>query len=139
MDNSPVPGTFGFIDLAGFTALTEAHGDQEAVGLLDRFERLVDAALAGAGTRIKSIGDAVMLRFGDPASAVAGVARVFTGCADEPSFPLPRAGLHHGTAVPRDGDWFGATVNLAARSPGRPTAGSYWPPPRSPRPRAAQG
>ena len=37
---SDVVATFGFVDLAGFTALTEAHGDAEAVALLDLFEAI---------------------------------------------------------------------------------------------------
>ncbi|HVU74562.1 MAG TPA: adenylate/guanylate cyclase domain-containing protein [Mycobacteriales bacterium] len=111
----PTVGTFGFIDLAGFTALTEVHGDHEAVDLLDRFEALVSDALAGTGTLVKTIGDAVMLRFDEPALAVTAIGRTFDAATAVPNFPLARAGLHEGPAVARDRDWIGASVNLAAR------------------------
>ena len=49
--------TYDFADLAGFTALTEAHGDQEAADLVDRFCRAVRAELpACEGLHVKTIG-----------------------------------------------------------------------------------
>lgn len=107
--------TIAFVDLAGFTALTEVHGDQAAVDLVDAFVGLVDAAIGPDGQLVKTIGDAVMLAFTDPASALGAVRRLFEACCATDGFPEPRAGLHHGRAVERAGDWFGATVNLAAR------------------------
>lgn len=107
--------TFGFVDLAGFTALTDAHGDQEAVTLVDRFETVVAESLTADDQLVKTIGDAVMLRFATPASAIAGARRIFARCTSGTGFPAPRAGLHHGPAVARGQDWFGATVNVAAR------------------------
>lgn len=114
-----VAATFGFIDLAGFTALTEAHGDSEAVSLLERFEKLSAAALGTHDRLVKTIGDAVMVAFADPESALDGTTRLFEACMTEPGMPMPRAGLHHGEAIERDGDYFGATVNLAARVAGQ--------------------
>jgi adenylate cyclase len=107
--------TFGFVDLAGFTALTEAHGDAEAVEMLDRFERIVRESIEPAGELVKTIGDAVMLTWSDPKAAVEAVERLFKACVAAVGLPLPRAGLHHGTAIERDGDYIGAAVNLAAR------------------------
>ena len=52
--------TFAFVDLAGFTALTEAHGDEEAVATLSRFRAMTSRALDGRGVLVKTIGDAVM-------------------------------------------------------------------------------
>jgi class 3 adenylate cyclase len=110
-----VTATFGFVDLAGFTALTEAHGDHSAVALLDRFETLVRDALTDNGELIKTIGDAVLLRFDAPGVAIAAMHSFFSAAVTEPEFPLARGGLHHGPAVSRGNDWFGATVNLTAR------------------------
>jgi class 3 adenylate cyclase len=63
--------TFVFADIAGFTALTEAHGDDEAAALLAEFCAAVNAELpAFCGTQVKSIGDALMLRVPEPAEAV---------------------------------------------------------------------
>lgn len=114
-----VTATFGFVDLAGFTALTEAHGDTDAAALVDRFETLAREAL-GAGDRlVKCMGDAVFLAFDTPAAALGAVGRLLRDCAAEPGFPLPRTGLHHGTAVARGEDLIGASVNLTARIAGQ--------------------
>lgn len=110
-----VESTFGFVDLAGFTALTDAHGDREAVALVDRFEAVATAALTADDQLVKTVGDAVMLRFASIVNAISGTSAIFLRCTSEAGFPVLRAGLHHGRAVARGNDWFGATVNLAAR------------------------
>lgn len=106
--------TFGFVDLAGFTALTEAHGDAEAVALLDRFEAITTGALGPEDRLVKTIGDAVMLAFAGPDAAIAATTRLFVALA-ETELPVARAGLHHGSAIERSGDYLGASVNLTAR------------------------
>jgi len=69
-----VERTFSFVDLAGFTALTEAHGDLDAVDLLDRFISLARDSLSAGDELVKSIGDAVMLATPGPGAAVAALA-----------------------------------------------------------------
>src|SRR3954447_4631059 len=65
------PATFVFADIAGFTALTEAHGDQQAAELVAEFCRAVQVELpASGGCQVKSIGDALMLRIPDPSAAI---------------------------------------------------------------------
>jgi class 3 adenylate cyclase len=108
--------TFLFADIAGFTALTEAHGDEEAAALVAEFCRAVNAQLpASGGTQVKSIGDALMLRVPQPAAAVLLGLRIVNDLLREHGAPAVRVGLHHGPALERDGDYFGAAVNLAAR------------------------
>jgi adenylate cyclase len=108
--------TFIFADIAGFTALTEAHGDEEAVALIGRFSDAVAAELpAVGGEHVKTIGDAVMLRVPEPAAAIRLALRIVGGGIGEHGVPAVRVGLHHGSAVERQGDYFGAAVNLAAR------------------------
>jgi class 3 adenylate cyclase len=115
--------TFAFVDLVGFTALTEAHGDDEAVATLARFRQLTGDALGPDDALVKTIGDEVMLAFAGPAEAVTGLRRLFEATRSDESLPLARGGAHHGPAV-RDGtDWFGATVNLAARVAAEAAAG----------------
>jgi class 3 adenylate cyclase len=96
---SEIEATFGFIDLAGFTALTEAHGDDEAVGLLDRFERLARGSLGPDDRLVKTIGDAAMFAFANRRAGVEATGRLFQACLAESGMPLPRAGLHHGVAI----------------------------------------
>jgi class 3 adenylate cyclase/YHS domain-containing protein len=107
-----------FVDLAGFTALTETHGDHDAADLAVRFASLAVGALGDGQRVVKSIGDAVMLEAPDPVAGVALVSRICERADAEDLFPVLRAGLHHGPVVERDGDLFGATVNLAARVAG---------------------
>jgi adenylate cyclase len=118
------PATFIFADIAGFTALTEAHGDQQAADLVAEFCGAVRAELpASGGSQVKSIGDALMRRIPDPAAAIRLGLRIANGIMRDHGAPAVRVGLHHGPALERDGDYFGATVNLAARVSGQAVGG----------------
>jgi adenylate cyclase len=111
-----VSATFLFADIAGFTALTEAHGDEEAAALVADFcDAVRDELPASGGSHVKSIGDALMLAIPDPAAAVLLALRITHELMLGHGAPAVRVGLHHGPAVERDGDYFGAAVNLAAR------------------------
>lgn len=106
-------------DLAGFTALTEAHGDEQAAELASRFFAGVRELLPEhGGKEVKTIGDAILLRCADPTKAVLLAMRIVGAVTAQPDFPNVRVGVHTGAAVERDGDWFGAAVNLAARVSG---------------------
>lgn len=108
--------TFLFADLAGFTALTEAHGDEQAADLVGDFGAAVRELLADHGAEeVKQIGDALMLRVEDPAEAVTLGLRIVNEVGARHGFPAVRIGMHTGQAVERGGDWFGTTVNVAAR------------------------
>lgn len=108
--------TFLFADLAGFTALTEAHGDEEAAELAGEFCDCVRGLLPEhGGQEIKTIGDAMMIRSEEAAPAVMLGLRIVDDIGDRPQFPIVRVGMHTGPAIERSGDWFGAAVNLAAR------------------------
>ena len=116
--------TFLFADIAGFTALTEAHGDEQAATLVAEFCATVRAELPQCGgTHVKSIGDAVMLRIPEPGDAVLLGLRIAHELMRGHGAPAVRVGLHHGSYVERDGDFFGAAVNLAARVSGQAVGG----------------
>ena len=111
--------TFFFADLAGFTALTEVHGDDEAADIAGGFCRSVRDLLPGREAEVvKTIGDAVLVRVRDPDSAVRHALRIAHEIGVQHGAPVVRVGMHTGPAVERDGDWFGSTVNLAARIAG---------------------
>ncbi len=111
-----VEATFVFADIAGFTALTQAHGDEAAATLVADFASAVRKELpARGGSQVKVIGDAVMLRIPDPGPAVDLSLCIVNELSFGHGAPAVRVGLHHGSAVERDGDFFGAAVNLAAR------------------------
>lgn len=107
--------TFVFADLAGYTALTEAHGDDDAAHIATRFHELARAALPAGARLVKTIGDAVMLVASSERAGVDAAIAIARMVQLQPSFPALRTGLHAGPAVERDGDYFGATVNIAAR------------------------
>lgn len=116
--------TFLFADIAGFTALTEAHGDEQAAGLAREFCRAVEELIpAGEGELVKSIGDAVMVRMNEPAAAVELGIRICDQVLAQHGAPTVRVGMHRGPAVQRDGDWFGSSVNVAARVAGLASGG----------------
>jgi adenylate cyclase len=108
--------TFLFADLAGFTALTEAMGDEEAADVVADFCSAVRALLADHHAQeVKAMGDALMLHVTAPAPAVELGVRIVEEVGSRHYFPVVRVGMHTGQAVERAGDWFGAAVNLAAR------------------------
>src|ERR687891_2480886 len=115
--------TFLFADIAGFTALTEAHGDEEAARLVADFCDAVKAELPAGAAHVKTIGDAIMLRVPDPGQAILLGLHITHGLLPGRGAPAVRVGLHHGSAIERDGDYFGAAVNLAARVSGVATGG----------------
>jgi class 3 adenylate cyclase/YHS domain-containing protein len=108
--------TFLFADLAGYTAMTEAHGDQTASDLAGEFvESVRDLMPAHHAEEVKLLGDAVMVRGEDPVLAVGLGLRLVREVGTRHGRPAVRVGMHTGPAVHARGDWFGATVNVAAR------------------------
>jgi adenylate cyclase len=119
MGMEPQEHTFLFADLAGFTALTEAHGDEEAAELAELFSECVRSLLPDHGAEaVKSIGDAVMVRCDDASAAIELGLRILENVGSRPRFPIVRVGMHTGPAIERGADWFGSAVNLAARVSG---------------------
>lgn len=106
---------FVFADLAGYTALTEAHGDDDAALVATRFHELALGCLPPGVRMVKTIGDAVMLVSSSVDDAIRVAIQLMEDVRLLPHFPAVRIGLHVGAAVDRDGDYFGAAVNLAAR------------------------
>ena len=115
--------TFLFADIAGFTALTEAHGDTQAAELVADFCDAVSGELPAYGARqVKTIGDALMLRIPEPADAVLLGLRIAHDILSRHGAPAVRVGMHHGTAVEREGDYIGGAVNLAVNLAARVSA-----------------
>jgi class 3 adenylate cyclase len=112
-----------FVDLTGYTALTEQGGDATAVRLAERLAELAEAAAASHGGRVvKLLGDGAMLHFDDELDAVRGALTLVESIAGS-DLPAAHAGVHAGSVIERDGDYFGATVNLAARIAAQAEAG----------------
>ena len=104
-----------FVDIAGFTAFTETHGDHRAAELADRFATTAARVLGPGDDMIKTLGDAVMITSSDPTAALAFLRRLHDETSRIDGFPLLRAGICAGPVVKRRGDVFGSTVNAASR------------------------
>ncbi len=109
------PPAIAFLDLTGFTRLNEDAGDERAVTLAARLSDVVrTAASQFGGNVVKLLGDGVMFHFPDPTDAVRCALYLLPEAAER-KLPPARVGINAGAVVFRDGDYFGRTVNLAAR------------------------
>jgi adenylate cyclase len=112
-----------FLDLAGYTRLTEERGDHAAAELAAALAVLVERLARGqGGTPVKWLGDGVMLHFREPAGAVAS-ALAMVRRVPEAGLPPAHVGVAAGPVVVQGGDYFGRTVNLASRVAARAQAG----------------
>ena len=109
-----------FADLAGYTRFTEEEGEEEALSSVERFVEGVTNTLPEDARVVKTIGDEVMV-VGQDVGALVDWAVGFTSLFDER--PEPRIGVHYGTTLYRDGDYFGRDVNLASRVVARARGG----------------
>lgn len=113
------PPAVAFVDLSGFTSMTETRGDEAAVTAAVRLQDLAhEAATATGGRVVKLLGDGVLMRFASAASAIGAVLDLVerVPAAD---IGEAHAGVAAGRLVIRDGDVFGRVVNLAARVAGQ--------------------
>ena len=115
-----------FSDLRGSTALYERLGDAAAYNVVrEHFALLAAIVRDHDGAVVKTIGDAVMASFGDPAHAVRAALTMQSRIADQ-DLSL-KLGVHMGPSVVvtlNDRlDYFGSTVNMAARLQGQSEGG----------------
>jgi adenylate cyclase len=109
------PPAMCFLDLTGYTKLTEERGDAAAADLAARLAGLVRrSSQEHDGTPVKWLGDGVMFYFRKPRDAVLA-ALAMTEVVGRHGLPPAHVGIHAGPVVFQDGDYFGRTVNLAAR------------------------
>jgi class 3 adenylate cyclase len=107
--------TVGFADIAGYTGLSHQLGPHELAEMLARFEATTGDVIAAAGANVaKRIGDAVMFVTNAPGVACALALELIEACSRE-RLPKLRVGLAVGDVIVRQGDFYGRTVNLAAR------------------------
>jgi adenylate cyclase len=112
-----------FLDLVGYTRLTEERGDAAAAALAETLAVLVDrSARAHGGVPVKWLGDGVMVHYREPAGAVLAALELVERLP-EAGLPPAHVGVAAGPVVVQGGDYFGRTVNLAARVAGLAGAG----------------
>jgi adenylate cyclase len=104
-----------FLDISGYTRLTQERGDDAAADLSTMVARLVQrSSVQHGGKPIKWLGDGVMFYFGDPGPGVRAALEMVDGLAGA-GLPPAHVGLHAGPVLFQEGDYFGQTVNLSAR------------------------
>jgi class 3 adenylate cyclase len=109
------PPAMCFLDITGYTRLTEERGDEAAADLATRLAALVRrSSQEHGGKTVKWLGDGVMFHFPEPGDAVLAALEMVEGVASH-GLPPAHVGLHAGPVVFQEGDYFGRTVNLAAR------------------------
>jgi adenylate cyclase len=109
------PPAMCFLDISGYTRLTQERGDAAAAELAGQLTRVVPrTAVRYGGRPVKWLGDGVMLHFPDPGQAVVGALEMVRALADA-GLPPTHVGLHAGPVIFQEGDYYGSTVNLASR------------------------
>jgi adenylate cyclase len=109
------PPAMCFLDITGYTRLTEERGDEAAADVAGRLATLVRrSSQEHSGQPVKWLGDGVMFYFPDPGRGVVAALDMVNGVAAE-ALPPAHVGLHAGPVVFQEGDYFGRTVNIAER------------------------
>jgi adenylate cyclase len=104
-----------FLDITGYTRLTEERGDEAAADLAAKLATLVRrSSQEHGGQPVKWLGDGVMFYFRDPGPGVLAALDMVEGVATH-ALPPAHVGIHSGPVVFQEGDYFGRTVNIAAR------------------------
>lgn len=121
----PLPDTLpavAFVDISGYTRMTELEGDTHAV----RSSEVIRVRSQRAGQRhggrlVKLLGDGAMLYFDQVTNALVAVVELVEALSRD---GLPaHAGIHAGSLVEHDGDYYGSTVNFASRVADQAVAG----------------
>jgi len=109
------PPAMCFLDITGYTRLTQERGDAAAADLASKLARLVErTSMRHGGRPVKWLGDGVMFHFKDPGPGVVAALEMAAGVADA-GLPPAHVGLHAGPVIFQEGDYYGQTVNVASR------------------------
>jgi adenylate cyclase len=109
------PPAIAFLDLTGYTKLTEERGDEAAAELAAGLAGIVqEEARAHGGEAVKWLGDGVMFHFAHPGEAVMNGLELVERTEKAIAVPA-RVGINAGSVIVQEGDYFGRTVNIAAR------------------------
>ncbi|MEP6624564.1 MAG: adenylate/guanylate cyclase domain-containing protein [Acidimicrobiia bacterium] len=106
----------GFVDLVGYTAISQELDGSELAALVNRFEAVTYDTVARLGARlVKTIGDEVMFVTEDPEVGLRVALALTARTNQDDVLPRARAAVAFGPALAREGDYYGSVVNLAHR------------------------
>ena len=109
------PPAVCFLDITGYTRLTQERGDAAAAELAGTVGQLVRRnSVDHGGKPIKWLGDGVMLLFRECSAGVSASLQMVSELSAA-GLPPAHVGLHAGPVLFQEGDYFGQTVNIAAR------------------------
>jgi adenylate cyclase len=109
------PPAICFLDVTGYTRLTQERGDRAAAELAESLARIAKRmSIEHGGRAVKWLGDGVMFWFRDPGPGTVAALDMVDGLADA-GLPPAHVGLHAGPVVVQQGDYYGQTVNMASR------------------------
>lgn len=124
--------TIMFTDMVGSTDMTQALGDVAAQNVIRAHNHIVRTALSQyGGKEVKHTGDGIMASFDEPADAVKAAIDIQKRAAQHtarwPKLPLHlRIGMNTGEPIVEENDYFGATVQIAARVCAKAGSGEIW-------------
>ena len=111
----PTDGAMVFADLTGYTRLTEEAGDEVAAKVSVELAELVqEVAVGHRGEVVKMLGDGVCFHFRAPRDAVTASLEIVDVVGPR-GLPPAHIGVNAGPVIYDEGDYFGRTVNIAAR------------------------
>jgi adenylate cyclase len=109
------PPAMCFLDITGYTRLTQEQGDLAAAQLAEELGQVVrQTSVQHGGRPVKWLGDGVMLHFPNPGNGVVGALDMVDAIVGA-GLPPAHVGLHAGPVIFQEGDYYGQTVNLASR------------------------
>ncbi|MFL5769143.1 MAG: adenylate/guanylate cyclase domain-containing protein [Chloroflexota bacterium] len=109
------PPAMCFLDITGYTRLTQERGDAAAAQLAEELGVVVrQTSVHHGGRPVKWLGDGVMLHFPNPGRGVVAALDMIDAIVGA-GLPPAHVGLHAGSVIFQEGDYYGQTVNLASR------------------------
>lgn len=112
----PIARAVGFADLVSYTSLSRRMNEQTLASLVTTFEaRCAEIISVGGGRMIKTVGDEVLYIADTPQAGADIALALATRFAGDPDMPATRGAVVWGRILPRLGDVYGPTVNMASR------------------------
>ena len=104
-----------FVDLSGYTALTDIHGGHTAFKTIEVFQQIASKSLTGEAMIKERIGDELLIISAKPLDLLVTILKISRMAEQTSKFLKIKAGMHYGKLLVKGGKLFGATINLAAR------------------------
>jgi class 3 adenylate cyclase len=114
-DKTEIHRVFLIADLSGYTALTEAHGNISAAQIVKRYIEIVQECLYKDAQIVETVGDEVLIVGNDAATIIQLALNLRDKVEKEPNFPSVHIGIHAGSVLQQEGQYFGSAINIASR------------------------